>query len=344
MRIYYSVILFLFTSVNLFSQIRTSIGFEKDTVDLGELNNLSIEIVTPRPEWVKSYSLINFDEIKPAVSFFPNDSLDKQTVAEFDYLDLNTAQPVLLNSSHFEKRSDGMYVHKNTTRFQAWDVGGFYFPDLNIALDTANNARYNVMPLESNYLIVLPPTNVEIKDSTQILAPISPIILEERDLQDWLWFVYLNLAMIAAGLILYFVLRRKKKVKEIKEPESIIPPAHEIAFEKLDILNQKELWQKGKIKQYQSELTYTIREYLENRFGIQALESTTGEINKSLKEVDFDTKHTAELNNILQIADMVKFAKAKPEESIHEEFMMKARNFVRETLLIEKEDEDGLVE
>jgi len=98
------------------------------------------------------------------------------------------------------------------------------------------------------------------------------------------------------------------------------------------------------VKEYQTELTYTIREYLENRFGIQALESTTGEINKSLKEVDFDQKHTTNLNNILHIADMVKFAKAKPDETIHQDFMEKARSFVKDTLFIPKEDNNELVD
>lgn len=340
-------VLILLVSVSWIShaQITSSISFERDTVGIGDLNNLSIEIVTPNPSWVKGYSLLNFDEIKPTVSFYQNDTVDLQTNAEFDFLDLNTAQPVILNRSSFERREDGMFVHKNMTRFIAWDIGVFQFPQLEVELDTIGNRRYNVRPLEVSNLLVKPPEGVEIQDTTQMIAPILPIIPAEKELSMWFWFGLVNLAILLAGIILYFYLLKKKE-KEIQRAaeEEVIRPAHVIAYEKLEALDKKKLWQEGKIKEYQTELTYTVREYLENRFGIQALESTTGEINRSLKEVDFDPKHTKNLNNILQIADMVKFAKATPEESIHQEFMDKARSLVDETLLMIKEDEDGLVE
>lgn len=339
--------LILFFSFGFFgqAQIQTNISFDKDTVGIGELNNLSIEIVVKNPNSIKSYSLTNFEEIKPIVSFYQDDTLDLQTNAEFDFLDLNTAQPVILSRNNFERRDDGRFVHKNITRFMAWDIGVFEFPQIDIQFDTLSNVNTRVMPLEASRLFVKPPEGVTITDTTQVIAPIIPIIKEEKSMQDYLWFVYLNLAaLLLVGILLYIFRSRKKKAKELEEEEIIIRPAHEVAYEKLDDLDKKQLWQQGKIKEYQSQLTYTVREYLENRFGIQALESTTGEINRSLKEVDFDTKHTNDLNNILQIADMVKFAKAKPEESIHQEFMDKARSFVKETLLIEKEDTDGLVE
>jgi len=338
----------LSTVVASTAQVRTNISFEKDTLVIGELNNLTIEIVSPKPSWVKGYSLLNFDEIKPSVSFYQDDTLDLKTNAEFDFLDINTALPVLLNSGDFEKRADGMYVHKNSTRFVAWDIGIFRFPQLEVEFDTTGNRNYNLLPLESRDLLVRPPEGVSISDTTQIIAPILPIIKSKRGIADfsiWFWIALANLAILLIGVFLYFyLLRKKEKLKAQAEKEIIIRPAHVIAYEKLDMLDEKELWQQGKIKEYQTELTYTVREYLENRFGIQALESTTGEINKSLKEVDFDPKHSSDLNNILQIADMVKFAKAEPDESIHQEFMNKARALVKETLLIEKEEDDGLVE
>ena len=327
------------------AQVQTNISFEKDTVGIGDVNNLTIEIITPRPDWIKSYSLTNFEEIKPIVSFYQNDTVDLKTNAEFDYLDLNTAQPVLLNNGSFERRADGKFVHKNITRFVAWDIGIFQFPELAIQIDTSGGRQLRIMPLEQNDLIVIPPEGVVVEDTTQVIAPILPIIKEERSIHEHLWFLYLNLAAIAIVLLLLYLFRKQKiRKKALEEEQIIIRPAHEVAYEKLDDLDKKQLWQQGKIKEYQSELTYTVREYLENRFGIQALESTTGEINRSLKEVDFDAKHAEDLTQILQIADMVKFAKAKPAESIHQDFMTKARSFVDETLLIEKDEKDGLVE
>jgi len=327
------------------AQISISVDIEKDTVGIGDLNNMTIKVVTPNPSYVKGYSLAPFNEIKPVVSFYADDSLDMVTNAEFDYLDLNTEQPVVLSASNFEKQANGQFVHTNISRFVAWDIGQFMMPNVDLTLDTLGGRQFNVMPLQPSSLIVKPPTDVVVPDSTEMIAPILPIIKEEKTLEDWKWVGYLLLFLLLAGALLYFYLRQLKKQRDTVEEEVIvIRPSHVVAFEKLDDLEAKNLWQQGKVKEYQTELTYTIREYLENRFGIQALESTTGEINKSLKNVDFDPKHTSNLNNILQIADMVKFAKAKPDESVHHEFMLKARSFVNDTLFIPKEDNNELVD
>ncbi len=344
MRIFLTNILFLFLCLTLQAQVSISVTVEKDTVGIGELNDLKIMVVTPDPSWVTSYSLSPFSEIKPVVSFYVNDSIDLKTNAEFDFLDLNIEQPVILGPDKFQKQANGQYVHTNISRFIAWDIGQFDIPNVVVSLDTVGGNQINVLPLEESSLIVKPPTDLIIPDSTQMIAPILPIIPEEKSWRDYMWLVYVLLVLLGIGLLLYLLLRKRNKELEPVEEVIVIRPSHEIAYERLDELDSKKLWQQGKVKEYQTELTYTIREYLENRFGIQALESTTGEINRSLKKVDFDEKHTSNLNMILQIADMVKFAKAKPEESIHQEFMDKARSFVKDTLLIKKEENNGLAD
>jgi len=339
------IILIMFLGLTVQAQISISVDIEQDTVGIGDLNNMTIKVVTPDPSWVKAYSLQPLNEIKPVVSFYADDSLDLVTNAEFDYLDINSEQPVILNTNNFQKQPNGQFVHTNISRFIAWDIGQFMIPNVELTLDTVGGKQFNVMPLQPSSLIVMPPTDVVTPDSTEMIAPILPIIKEEKTLEDWKWLFYVWLFFALAGALLFFFLRKQKKVGDLqKEEVEVIRPSHEVAFERLDDLEAEELWQQGKVKEYQTELTYTIREYLENRFGIQALESTTGEINNSLKEVDFDPKHTTNLNNILQIADMVKFAKAKPDASIHQEFMEKARSFVKDTLFIPKEDNNELAD
>ena len=72
--------------------------------------------------------------------------------------------------------------------------------------------------------------------------------------------------------------------KRAEEPAYIPPrPAHEIAMEKLASLEQSGWLDKEDYKTYQSELTYILREYLEGRFNIQAMESTTAEIIKQME-------------------------------------------------------------
>lgn len=84
-------------------------------------------------------------------------------------------------------------------------------------------------------------------------------------------------------------------------------------------LEAQQLWQQGLIKEYQSGLTDIIRTYLMERYSINAPEMTTDEVMRSLTNALFDKKYNQELINILQIADLVKFAKAtlKKTSMIH---------------------------
>ena len=109
-------------------------------------------------------------------------------------------------------------------------------------------------------------------------------------------------------------------------------------------LKEEKLWQQGQVKEYQSRLTYIIREYLENRYEVPALESTTEEIQRSLKQVDFDSSWKDKLSNILQVADLVKFAKAKPPVDFHDQVWKEAEDFVLATkkkpVILEEEGEE----
>ncbi len=107
------------------------------------------------------------------------------------------------------------------------------------------------------------------------------------------------------------------------------PPAHEVALQRLAQLEAKELWQKGEIKAYQSELTYVLRAYLEDRFSLQALEATTAEICQDFKKHGLD--EDGRMRTVMETADMVKFAKAMPPQNVHAEALDAVRHFVEET-------------
>ncbi|MDB4768690.1 hypothetical protein OAG16_01320 [Saprospiraceae bacterium] len=137
--------------------------------------------------------------------------------------------------------------------------------------------------------------------------------------------------LVIGGIIYFFVKRRKNNPKvEIPKPTEFIP-ANVIASNQLEELKGKQLWQNGDIKSYQSELTHIIRTYLENRYKINALENTTNQIGLNLKKLNLNESLRVDVQNILQVADLVKFAKAEPAVNIHEQFMMKAIEFVRLT-------------
>ncbi|MCX6255070.1 MAG: hypothetical protein NTV31_11415 [Bacteroidia bacterium] len=140
------------------------------------------------------------------------------------------------------------------------------------------------------------------------------------------------LIAVLLGSLVWAAIRLIRKLRRSKTgTEPVIPPdpAHVIAFRELEKLREEELWQKGEIKNYYSKLTEILRQYLENRFRVFSLELTTGETLDALVKTGFkkDILYNL-LKTILTGADLVKFAKHKPEPSENESHFQNSWDFV----------------
>jgi hypothetical protein len=143
------------------------------------------------------------------------------------------------------------------------------------------------------------------------------------------------------GAIVWAIIRYLPKLKKSGTDTNIyVPrePAHVIAFRELERLKREQLWQKGEIKKYYTELTEILRQYLENRFSVYSLELTTSETLEALVKSGFKKNGSYnDLKAVLTGADLVKFAKYNPLASENELHFQTSWNFVLTT----KEDEMG---
>lgn len=165
----------------------------------------------------------------------------------------------------------------------------------------------------------------------------------------------LGIILIAAILffIFYYIKWKKKNVPLFRKPEKPLEPAHIIALRELDRIKAQKLWQSEKIKQYYSEVSDTVRTYIENRFDIQAMEQTSAEtigVFKQSKEL-IDGTSLDQIQHILSLADLVKFAKYKPLPDDNNLTLMNAYFFVNQTKKAEIKtpeksvnESDGVVE
>lgn len=154
--------------------------------------------------------------------------------------------------------------------------------------------------------------------------------------------LYILLGAIVVAAIVYLVYRlknRKSLVPFLKKDEPDLP-AHEKAIRQLDGIKAKKLWQQGKIKEYHSEISDTLRRYIDERFRVGAMEMTSGEILSALKRIsDADIAYD-NLKQILQLADFVKFAKYSSLPDENELSMMNAYLFVNNTKIAEPPKEN----
>ena len=191
----------------------------------------------------------------------------------------------------------------------------------------AGDFSTNALPLQVNAVKV---------DTTKGVYDIKEPLAVKYSWMDWIRDngMVLGLGVLAvlilSGMIWYFT--KKRKVKPVVNiPAKPKIPAHQLALEKLHALNAQKLWQQDEIKRYYSELTDIVREYLEKRYQIHAMEQTTEEIFKSLKHRNILGVEKDKLKQVLVLADLVKFAKEKPLSTENEQSMDYAISFVKNT-------------
>jgi len=179
--------------------------------------------------------------------------------------------------------------------------------------------------------------NITPPDTTSAIFDIigpykAPLTIGE--ILPWVLLVSLTTALIWVIIRLF---RRFKKAKPEYEPVVIKEAAHVIAFRDLEKLKNEKLWQKGELKQYYSRLTEIIRQYLEDRYGVDSPELTTSETLDELLRKGFkkDAVYIM-LRDILNGADLVKFAKYKPDPSENELHFDNSWQFVDITRLREE--------
>ena len=157
--------------------------------------------------------------------------------------------------------------------------------------------------------------DVKVDTLKQKMYDIKDIVAVDNPIGDW-WKYILGLLVLAGlGVAGYWYF--KKHQKERIEEEIYKTPI-EKATSLLNNLEKKELWQRGEVKEYYSELTDIVRNYIEEAIEIPAMESTTSELIEGLKvasrkkKMKLSQETIENLFVVLKQADLVKFAKSKP--------------------------------
>lgn len=131
-------------------------------------------------------------------------------------------------------------------------------------------------------------------------------------LYDWWWAILLGIAVLCGG---FWWLRRRMQ----RNPLSIFlpkpkpaPTPYQKAINELRVLRSSKLWENGQERQYFTRLTDILREYLQGRFGINAMEMTSEQVNKAVRRDKEAAVNKEYVEQVLAMADFVKFAKMRP--------------------------------
>ncbi len=148
------------------------------------------------------------------------------------------------------------------------------------------------------------------------LLPIETIITEPEPL-DWWIFSAVVLAVVLALLLMWIFSRKKKRQRldslEFEQPKD----PNEVALAELRELSESDFLYSGQVEAYYTRLSYIWRKWIENRFGIKALEMTESELSRELGKLELETGEVEAFGKVLKTMGYIKYARAKADPEFH---------------------------
>lgn len=299
---------FMFPAMTGAQQIHPRAVIDSTHVLIGDQFNLRLEVDQPAGVQVEFPQI--GDSLSPVVEVIAQSPLDTFVLDEKQQIKI--IQNLIITS---------------------FDTGRQEVPALKFRLKY-NNLSDTIESLPAEFFVHGMPIDTT-KGPVDIKKPYgAPVTLKE--VSPYILGIILIGALIF--FLFYYIQRRKKNQPVFGKAEKPKEPAHVIAIRELDRIKEQKLWQQNQIKAYYSDLSDTLRQYIEDRFGINAMEYTTDETVRAfqLQKGLLNEKSFNELKNILSLSDLVKFAKYQPLPDDHNLSLMNAYFFVNDTKPEEK--------
>lgn len=253
--------------------------------------------------------------------------LDADTIiAEIEVISKSQADTIDLENNRRQINQDII--------IQSFDSGLYTIPPIQyiVGKDTfkANPLALKVIPVSV--------------DSLQTIHGQADVIYPNSRWYDFLpdfitdyWGWILVVIIIILGAILALLLYKKKLPIALTPAQKEIPP-YELAIQLLERLRDEKLCERGQEKEFYTRLTDILRSYIDSRFGINAMEMTSTQIIESLNSNNETVDSKSYVEQVLEIADFVKFAKVRPLPDDNVKSYNWALQFVKETKPIEESE------
>ncbi|MBP5458150.1 MAG: hypothetical protein J6Y37_16810 [Paludibacteraceae bacterium] len=256
----------------------------------------------------------------------------------FDFPDLHQGDSltsgieVLMVSKTDTSMNNGKFRYKKDYLVTSFDTGVYKIPPFFMTLRDGSRSQTNELTLEV-LNIDRQIVDGEFEDIKDVMEIPFDFVYFIKMLILFL-FVLLALASIAYYAYNYWKKHKEKPAPVVVEPERILKP-HEVALMELDRIKAERIWHTGEYKQYYTELTDALREYLSKRFSISAWEMTSAEILDELQYKEEAYPVCDKLKQIFSISDMVKFAKMEPDSDTCTLSLVNGYFVVNQTILPE---------
>ncbi len=216
----------------------------------------------------------------------------------------------------------GLRVYTQRFFISGWDSLNAVIPSIQIQVMPKSGAPFLLQTDSLLFSVRTVPV-----DTTKAFKGLKEIVHVGLTWRDYLLWIILG-AVLLVAIVAFIVWRARRKKPEPVAPPPPAIPIHETALRLLGELETEGLWQKGEVKEYYIRLTDILRNYIEGRFGIPALERTTDELTTAAQKHPELCLQANRLHSILATADMAKFARAQPTPAEHAGAMQDTKELI----------------
>ena len=118
---------------------------------------------------------------------------------------------------------------------------------------------------------------------------------------------------LGAALLWYALQKNRQPLSTPVKDENDTPLAHEVAYEKLAVIEASDWLKRGDMETYHTQIAHVLRQYIDARYQIPALELTTTGVLQAMLRADIAAPYIERTQQLLTNCDRVKFATYQPE-------------------------------
>ncbi|MBN1878999.1 hypothetical protein JW823_02720 [bacterium] len=220
-------------------------------------------------------------------------------------------------------------VHENLIlSLSVFEIGEFEIPGIEVSWELSNGET-GTASTEPQFIRIESVLTPDDKEPRQ-LKPIISVPARSRFIIAMIVGSLIVIAAVSLAIILTRKWKRKNLTDIIPVPETL-RPADEVALESLANLRESQYLIHGDVKTFFVVLTGILKTYIGHRFAFNAPEHTTGEIRFDLKTIGMEPGVQTDILHLLDLADMVKFAKYLPPDDHCRSAIQKAEQIIIRT-------------
>lgn len=299
-RIYFFY-LFLFLMAGMRAQVQVDIKLDSLQLFIGQQTDLTLSVT------IDANQKLVMPDIKKGQELIPD--IEVVTVGNPDTAVLNDGKRLTVSQAY---------------TITAWDSAFYYLPPMQVTVD---GKTYDSKSLALKVYTV----DIDTLHLDRYFPPNGimelPFLWKEWQMVMFGSLLFM-LMLVCMGVLYYHVKHGKPIVRFIRRKKKL--PPHQVAMDEIERIKSERKWAEEDSKEYYTLLTDTLRNYIRDRYGFNAMEMTSSEIIERLI-AENNQEALDELREIFRTADLVKFAKYSTLINENDANLVSAIEYVNQT-------------